>query len=580
MHVVVEKNVMVAMRDGVRLATDVYRPEGEGPFPTVVQRLPYNKELPTLVNFCFDVLRAAQAGYAVVVQDTRGRFASEGEFVPFTDEAADGADTVAWAAGQPWSNGQVGMVGGSYFGATQWLAATEAPDALKAMAPFVTTDQYYDGWAYQGGAFQLGFNLHWTLLFLALGDLQRRLGKGEATLEELGGMIAAVDRNDELFRRLPLRDLTELGDTAPYYQEWLDHPSYDDFWRATAPRESYGNVTAPALNMGGWYDLFLNGTIENYVGMKAQGGSEQARRLQRLIIGPWAHGPLAGWFPERSYGVLSGVDAADITGLQLRWFNHLLKGEDTGLEDDNPVRIFVMGANEWRDEDDWPLPGTDYVDYFLHSGGSANTAAGDGTLTTQPPGDEPEDVYLYDPRNPVPTVGGATFLPGLLIGANAGPRDQRDVELRSDVLCYTTPPLSEPLEVIGPVELILHVSSSVPDTDFTGKLVDVAPDGRAENLVDGILRVRYRKSLSDPVLMEAGRVYELRINLVATANVFAAGHRIRLEVSSSNFPRFDRNTNTGGTIAEETLQDAQPAINRVHHTTDHASRLVLPVVHR
>ena len=239
-----------------------------------------------------------------------------------------------------------------------------------------------------------------------------------------------------------------------------------------------------------------------------------------------------------------------------------------------------MGANEWRDEDDWPLPGTEYADYFLHSGGRANTAAGDGGLSTDAPGDEPEDVYLYDPRNPVPTTGGGTFLPGLSIGANAGPRDQRAVEARHDVLCYTTEPLAAPLEVIGPVRAVLHVSSSATDTDFTAKLVDVAPDGRAENLADGILRARYRESLSEPSPLEPERVYEVTVDLVATAAVISAGHRIRLEVSSSNFPRFDRNTNTGGVIATEGEADLRPAVNRVHHTRVRPSRLVLPVIRR
>jgi putative CocE/NonD family hydrolase len=237
--------------------------------------------------------------------------------------------------------------------------------------------------------------------------------------------------------------------------------------------------------MGGWFDLFLKGTIANYLGMKASGGSDAARGLQRLVIGPWAHGPLAGWFPERCFGLMSGTDAADITGIQLRWFDHLLRGEDNGVPDDKPVRIFVMGANSWRDEDDWPLPDTDFVDYHLGGAGRANTAAGDGTLTPGAPGDAATDVYLYDPRNPVPTVGGASFLPGLFIGANAGPRDQRAVEQRGDVLCYSTAPLDAPLEVTGPVEAVLHVSSSAQDTDITAKLVDVAPDGRAESLADG-----------------------------------------------------------------------------------------------
>jgi uncharacterized protein len=397
MRIVVDKNLMVPMRDGVPLATDVYRPDGPGPFPTLVQRLPYNKEVGPLVNFSFDVLRGVQAGYAVAVQDTRGRWASGGEFNPFFDEARDGADTIAWAAAQPWSTGAVGMIGGSYIGATQWTAATQTPEALRAIAPFVTTDQYYDGWAYQGGAFQLGFSLHWTLLSLASGEVVRRMGAGAASPQDFAALVAAVDGNEALYRRLPLLGLPEVKGLAPYYDDWLSHPCYDEFWRATAPREFYGQTTVPALNMGGWYDLFLKGTLANYTGMKAQGGSDAARQHQRLVIGPWAHGPLAGWFPERSYGLLAGAEAADITGLQLRWFDWLLKGEDTSLAAEKPVRLFVMGANEWRDEDDWPLPGTEYVDYFLHSRGRANTAGGNGRLSTNAPGDEPEDVYLYDP---------------------------------------------------------------------------------------------------------------------------------------------------------------------------------------
>jgi hypothetical protein len=579
MRIVVDKNLTVPMRDGVILVADVYRPDGPGPFPTLVQRTPYNKEL-GLIGFSFDIMRGVQAGYAVIVQDTRGRAASGGEFNPFFDEARDGADTIAWAADQPWSSGAVGMIGGSYFGATQWTAATQAPEALRAIAPFVTTDQYYEGWAYQGGAFQLGFNLHWTLSSLALAELVRRIKAGTATGQDFAELVAAVDGNDDMYRRTPLLGLPELKGLAPYYDDWLSHPSYDEFWRATAPRESYGQITVPALNMGGWYDLFLKGTLANYTGMKAHGGSETARQHQRLVIGPWAHGPLGGWFPERSYGLLSGTETADITGLQLRWFDWLLKGEDSGLAGDKPVRLFVMGANEWRDEDDWPVPGTEYTDYFLHSQGRANTASGDGTLSAEAPRDEPEDVYLYDPRHPVPTTGGGSFLPGLSIGANAGPRDQRSVESRHDVLCYTTEPLAAPLEVTGPVQAVLHVSSSATDTDFTAKLADVAPDGRAENLADGILRARYRDSLSEPSPLEPERVYEVTVDLVATAAVIAAGHRIRLEVSSSNFPRFDRNTNTGGVIATETEADFRQAVNRVHHTGARASRLVLPVIHR
>lgn len=580
MNILIEKNLMVPMRDGVEMATDVYRPETEGPVPTLVQRLPYNKEIVLLVNYAIDVSRAVQAGYAVVTQDTRGRFASGGEFNPFFDDAEDGADTIAWAAAQPWSTGKVGMVGGSYFGATQWLAATQTPEALEAMAPYVTVDDYHEGWAYQGGAFELGFNLSWTLLFLALGELQRRLGAGKATMEDLGAMIQAIDNNDELYWNLPLKDMPPLKGTAPYYFDWLDHPDYDDYWSTIAPKEHFEKITVPALNIGGWYDLFLGGTLANYRGMKEKGGSDKARANQRLIIGPWAHGVAGGAFSERQYGLMAGTDAFDLTGAQLRWFDRWLKDEDNGVENDKPVQIFVMGANAWREEDDWPLPDTKFTPYYLHSGGRANSASGNGTLTTEKPGEEPEDVYLYDPRNPVPTVGGPTFLPGLFVGVNAGPRDQREVEAREDVLCYTTPPLARPTEVTGPIELVLYASSSALDTDFTGKLVDVSPDGRAEILTEGILRARYRDSLSEPSHLEPGRVYELRLDLWATANEFGEGHRIRLEVSSSNFPRFDRNTNTGGNIAEEGEEDLVQAVNRVYHDGERPSHLVLPLIER
>jgi hypothetical protein len=429
----------------------------------------------------------------------------------------------------------------------------------------------------------LGFNLWWTLTILAPGELRRRRADGDpAAAARLGELIAAADHPDRLFQRLPLRGLPELSGLADYYDDWLAHPTYDAFWKASAPREAWTQITVPALNVGGWFDVFLQGTIANYAGMRANGASEEARRRQRLVIGPWAHGALSGTFPERTFGITAGIDGAiDLSGLQLQWFDWLLKHEETALDPDRPVRLFVMGPNVWRDEADWPLPQTDYVDWFLHSNGRANTGAGDGTLATSAPrDDEPSDVYLYDPRRPVPTNGGASFLPGLFIGANSGPRDQRDIETRADVLCYTSDPLPRPLEVIGPLTVVLHASSSARDTDFTAKLVDVAADGRATSVSDGILRSRYRESLSAPSPLRPGEVYQLPISLGATAIVFAAGHRIRLEISSSNFPRFDRNTNSGGTIAEEGTSDMRPALNQVHHRTGHPSRLILPVISR
>ncbi len=580
MNLSIEKNLEVAMRDGAVLATDIYRPAGGDALPVVLLRLPYNKENPVLLFLAGDILRVAQAGYAVVVQDCRGTFASGGEFDPYFQEAKDGADTIAWIAAQPWCSGVVGMMGASYYGATQWLAASEQPPALRAMAPFITTDQYYDRWTYQGGAFQLGFMLQWASSTFAVGEVVRRLGQGRADMADFGAAIAGGDGVAAAYEHLPLNDVPGLKEFAPYYLDWLAHPSYDDYWRAAAPCEHYEKITAPALNFGGWYDLFLGGTLANYTGMKTRGGSEAARAHQRLVIGPWVHGYNGGVYPERNFGLMAMDAVADVTSQQIRWFDHWLKGEANGVPDDKPVKLFIMGLDAWREEADWPLPDTRFEKWYLHSGGRANSAAGDGVLSTTAPHAEQADTYLYDPRDPVRTCGGATFLPGLFIAANAGPRDQREIEARADVLCYTSEVLSEDNEVTGPVSLSLFVSSSALDTDFTGKLVDVYPDGRAMILTDGILRARYRESFSAPKLMQPGTVYELQIDMVATANLFRAGHRIRLEVSSSNFPRFDRNTNSGGVIAEETATDFVVATNRVWHDGSHASHLVLPVIRR
>jgi uncharacterized protein len=577
MKIEIEKNVPVRLRDGVELATDVYRPAGREQYPTLLQRLPYDKELVELRNYSVDVLRAVQAGYAVIVQDTRGRYGSGGEFTPFVSEAADGAEAIAWAAAQPWSSGRVGMFGGSYFGATQWLAATEAPPALGAIAPFLSAADPFEGWAYQGGAFSLGFCLYWSLLTLGSGDVVRRIRAGSATRDDLLEVLGDIDRADRLFPRLPLTSQPQVERVAPYYLDWLAHPTYDAYWRAIASAELFDRITAPALNVGGWFDLFLGGTLAAYRGMKERGGSTDSRR-PRLIVGPWAHGNQTGAFPERGFGIRAGIVGFDLTGATLGWFDRWLKGEPD--DESNPVTLFVMGADEWRLEPDWPLPDTQFTRLYLRGSGGAQTASGDGALSPAPPGDEPADSFVYDPSDPVPTVGGSTFLPGLTVSANSGPRDQRALAGRKDILCFTTEPLERDLEVIGPVDAVLFVSSSALDTDFTAKLVDVHPDGRAMLLCDGILRARYRESISEPSPLEPGRVYELRIDLRGTANVFAAGHRIRLDVSSSNFPRFDRNTNTGGAIAGETGADFVRAVNRVFHDPLHPSHVVLPVIDR
>ncbi|HEY4413508.1 MAG TPA: CocE/NonD family hydrolase [Gaiellaceae bacterium] len=563
MRIVVEKRVVVPMRDGVELVADVYLPEGRGPFPALLHRVPYSRESGRIVDFAIDAQRSVQAGYAVVVQDVRGRFGSGGVFTPFLDDGRDGADSVAWVAAQPWSSGRVGMAGGSYGGATQWAAARERPQQLAAIAPFVATDDCYDGWIYRNGVFELGFNLHWSLKNIA-GPAAARDATGR-----LPDVLAANDRTDDLYRRLPLADQPDFADLAPYYADWLGEPVPNGRWgtlhtAATAP------VDANVLSIGGWYDVFQPGTLRGYA--SGAGGK------RRLVMGPWAHGVFAGVFPDRSFGVASDTATVNLTVLQLRWYDRWVKGDENGAENDAPVRLFVMGADYWRDEAGWPPPDAVATELFLHSGGHANGVRGDGTLELRPPADEPEDLYKYDPGSPAPTVGGTTFLPGLHIAANSGPRDQAPLEERNDVLCYTTAPLDRPLEIVGPVQLVLQVSSTAPDTDFMATLADVRPDGRALNVVDGVARARYRTSRTAPSLLEPGKVYKLVVELGGTAHVFRPGHRVRVLVTSGSFPRYERNPQTGALPAEST--ELQPAFNRVHHDAHHASRLVVHVVER
>lgn len=568
--ILVEKNIMVPVRDEVKLATDVYRLEGATPAPVLVARTPYNKDGVLAGGDTFDILRAVQAGYAVMTQDVRGRYASEGIFNPHRQETADGLDAFAWAAAQPWSNGVVGTFGGSYLGATQWLPAREQPPALRAMVPSITFSDGYEGCSYQGGAKVL-HDLRWVVANIVPAEMERRAARGERLLE------SNIPLNvDGAFAELPLATHPFIREYAGFYRDWLTHRTADEYWLPGAPYVGYERINVPALNITGWYDIFTWSTLENYMGMKKRGGSDLARR-QRVIIGPWTHMNFSGSFPEREFGWAASAATIDLPGIHLRWFDRWLKGVENGIDKEPPVMIFVMGIDTWRSEEDWPLPDTKYQLYYLHSSGGANTLHGDGVLLTEPPSDEPSDVYLYNPLRPVPTIGGQVIFPG---GNAMGPRDQSEVELRDDVLVYSTPILKQAIEVTGPIELRLFVSSSALDTDFTGKLVDVFPDGRAIILTEGILRARYRNSFTELELMEPGKIYELRLNLWATANVFLPGHRIRLEVSSSSFPRFDRNSNTGGDIVIESADQYQTAVNRIYHDSAHPSHLILPIIER
>ena len=579
MSFTVEKDIMVPMRDGVRLATDAWVPAGDGPHPVLLVRLPYGKDMTTLYAYGLipNVFTLVEAGYAVVYQDCRGTFRSGGDFIPMVNEPDDGADTVAWLLEQPWCDGNIGTYGASYLGFVQWAAAS-ASGGLKAIAPAVTTTDYYTTpWYSEGGALSLHAIHSWTTL-MALADEQRALGAGSGDPQAMMDLVGMAADPDPHLATLPVRARPLLEKQWPWWADILAHPARDEFWQGLSVADHFEDITVPALNIGGWFDIFVSNTVRTFTELRKRGGSAEAREGQRLIVGPWDHLNSTGVYPDRQFGLMADALYADLTGAHQRFFDRWLRGRAGALAGSAPVRIFVMGIDQWRDEPDWPLPDTSYVDYYLHSSGRANTADGDGELRAEPPGQQRADTYLYDPLRPVPTLGGRIMAPST---ANAaGPVDQRRVEAREDVLCYSTPVLDHPVEVTGHVSLTLFVSSSAPDTDFTGKLVDVFPDGRAIFLTDGILRARYRNSLAEPEPLSPEQVHEVTLDLSVTSNVFLPGHRIRLEVSSSNFPRFDRNTNTGGAVTEDGDEDAQVAVNRVFHGPGHPSRLALPVIDR
>jgi uncharacterized protein len=551
MTILIEKNVSVEMPDGVALVADVYRPEDEGQHPVLMSRTPYGKErLLHQAVFQMDVLRMVEKGYAVVLQDCRGTGKSQGTFRFYLDEAADGAATLEWVRRQSWSNQRIGMFGVSYGSTTQFTAAFTEPDLVQALAPGLSPSKYYGDLAYRGGALTLVAALGWSAARRFDGHV-RSMTEMKPSLAELAPDVA------EMVNRTPLRDIPELEDgPGDHYFRWLEHSSYDDYWAQFAySAHDYSRLGTPALHTAGWYDVFLDSTLGNYQKLRGLAATADARALQRLIVGPWTHVNWTGGYAGRHYGFTSEARFAGVTAAHEEFFDRCLMDTAPSAAD-KPVRIFVMGIDEWRDEDDWPLPDTQYRNFYLHSGGMANAGSGDGTINVLLPKDEPADTYVYDPANPVPTLGGATLIK---YEVNEGPLDQRPNEQRDDVLCFTTEPFEAPLEVTGPIKAIFYVSVDAPDTDITASLLDVYPDGRAELLADGILRLRYRDSYSHPVLMKPNEISEISVDLSATSNVFRPHHRLRLHVTSSNFPRYDRNSNTGGSIAEEFLSEMKTA---------------------
>jgi uncharacterized protein len=556
----IHRYLAAPMRDGVKLYGDLYRPAREGKFPVLIVRTPYGVQRDGVHE---TMIKFAQQGYAAYVQDVRGRYESEGKWEPFRTEAEDGYDTIEWAAKQPWSNGKVALEGGSYLGHVQWRAASLSPPSLVTMFPAVASTNIYKNWLSHGGAFRLSFNYGWGVVRMPNRIMLPQYWHTEKYAPD-------QLKYDRILRHLPLNDIDVQsgGNAVPHFRDWLKHQSYDQYWKSISDEESFEKVKVPTHTSGGWFDIFVNATINGFTGMRRTGGTEKARRESKMIIGAWGHGP-SQKFGDVDFGPVANRDLFE---RQLRWYNHYLKGEDNGIDREPPVEIFYMGVNKWHYEKDWPIPGTEFKPYYL-SGAKANGSSGSGSLSASKPAAAGADKYSYDPNNPVPTLGGNNCCG---TPTAAGPKDQRPIESRNDVLVYTSEALGSALAIAGPVKMKLFAATDGRDTDWMVKLVDVHPNGFAMNVAEGILRARFRNGLDKMELLEPNKVYEFDVEMAGTANVFQPGHKIRVDITSSNFPQFDRNPNTGEDLGVSAK--VRIAAQTVHHGGTQASHIVLPVV--
>jgi uncharacterized protein len=540
--VIEELDTKVEMRDGVRLSANVFRPDAVGRFPALLRRTPYGNGGTGNSTGHFYAAR----GYAVVTQDCRGMFESEGTFDATRTEGEDGYDTQMWLGAQPWCNGRIGTFGGSYVGFTQWISAPEGCPYLLAMFPVVAYADQYD-MSHCGGSFRVRSESLWSMEMSRPDSIDRKhVG------EDMHQVLLSLPQIDQ--DRM-------LGWRVPYLRDWLSHPTRDKYWGKSSIYGRYHKITAAAFNVGGWFDICFSGTIRNFTSMTGDDISPEVRARQKILIGPWVHDiSQDGKVGALDFGKESVID---FQRLQLEWFDYYLKDIKTPIINEPPVKIFVMGANIWRAENEWPLKRTRYVEYYLDSGGKANTRQGDGSLSVEAAIKSPPDRFTYDPSDPVPSTPMA-------------PTDQREIEQRHDVLVYTTQPLDKELEVTGPLKVVLHAASSALNTDFTAKLVEVYPDGRAIKLADGIIRASFRNGPENPQNITPGEIYRYEIDLWSTSNLFRKGHRIRVDISSSSFPRFDRNLNTGNDYATDTT--LLKADQTIYHSSKYPSCIVLPVI--
>lgn len=578
LEVIIHYDVPCRLSDGTILRADVARPAGEGRWPVILARTPYGKALAP--GFTTDLTHGARHGYVTIIQDVRGRGASDGgaDFRPWINEGADGAEAVEWAANLPYANGKVFMSGPSYLGFVQWAAAAEQPPSLRAINPIVSVGPFRRSFLYSGGVLELELNGYWWTM-MGVEALMHREWESpalmrEAVAEASASLVALARENG--YDSLPLSRFQPVAGSAMGAQffDLLTENDEGPTVAAATRANDYANVTVPALIVAGWYDVFIRASIDQFVGIRTRGGSRPAREQSRLIVGPWAHHPQGKMTGERispGSAAIQALNPFGHMGLAARYFDAL----DAGNEDIAPVKIWVMGAEGWRDEWEWPIARTVVTPWYLSSEGRANSVSGDGVLLPAArPG--PADGFLYDPANPVPTRGGATFGVTCVPGGS----DQRLLEEREDVLVYRSAALEQAVEVTGTVVVDLWIVTDVVDTDFVARLVDVHPDGTARLVTDGILRARYRDDPSGfkaSAPLEPGRPYLMRIELLPTSNLFRAGHRLQLDITSSCFPRWARNLN----IWDEwngTLVDARIARQHVLHDPDHPSRVLLPII--
>ncbi|PYZ92956.1 hydrolase [Salipaludibacillus keqinensis] len=536
------------MRDGVLLSADIYQPKAEGEFPAIVVRTPYGKTTDqSHQTGCF----FAENGYAIMYMDVRGREDSDGEFIPYRNEGIDGYDSIEWIAAQPWCMGKVGTLGGSYLGRVQWLTALHKPPSLKTMIPLVTPSDPFVEWPTG-----LPNPQHICWVYRTSGRVQQNLN---------------VVNWAEVYDHLPMIEMDEkTGRRSEQWKEEVRHSYLDDYWKHLCYQDKFDQIDLPVLHISGWYDDEQIGTPLNFIGMTHTDESKKSKHHQRLLMGPWPHQVnKSTTFGELEFGPTSIIDMHQY---QLRWFDYWLKGIDNQLMEEAPVQIFVMGENKWRQEQEWPLARTAWTKYYLHSDGNANSLFGDGTLSAEKPkiGEPEEDHYRYDPSNPVP------FITEMISSQIGGADDYSAIERRDDVLVYTTEKLTEDLEVTGPVTAEIYASTDGRDTDFMVKLLDVWPSGYAQRLTDGMVRGRFREGMETPKLLEPGEIYPFHVDCWNTSHVFKKGHKIRIEVASSAFPKYDRNLNTGDELG--VTSEMKTANQTIYHNEQHPSAIVLPVI--